>query len=531
MARSANLAANVEPVVLAILDGWGNRADADANAIADAKTPIFDRLAARGIRTMLATSGEAVGLAPNQPGNAEAGHRSIGSGRIEPQSSLRIAKAIAGDDGQNLSDNPALRALIQKAKSVGGAVHLMGLISPAAVQGHQYHTAVLAALLSHEGLQVWIHAILDGEDTDPTSGADHLAEFLNDIEGAENANLATVMGRRFALDRLRRPTQLTQALNAIGEADVPVTEYAVPYVAECYGKGIYDADIPPAVTPAYRGVRQDDLVLVSLLRPNAATPLLLGLIGSDDAPAKHSRRLDLSAIYSLAPLAPPLAERAIPLFDEPRLNGTLSEALAAQGKRQSYISDSTFPEALNSFQTGGRAALFDGETRLVVPGPKKQQFEKKPELSALDMADELVAQVKAGHADVYVIHFPNLSYASHMGDPNLARKAAETIDKALGKITAILEKRGGTLMITGSHGNAEDMRRSEAGHVNTANTRAAVPLIIDGPKGFAKSLGLKPGRLADIAPTILSLLDLNIPQEMTGQPLLVSAEAELHETA
>ncbi len=527
MARSAN----TEPVVLAILDGWGNRADAEANAIAEAKTPIFDRLAARGVRTMLATSGEAVGLAPNQPGNAEAGHRAIGTGRIETQATLRIAKAIAGEDGESLSDNPQLRTLIQKAKSVGGAVHLISLISPAAVQGHQYHAAVLAALLSHEGLQVWIHAILDGEDSDPMSGADHLAEFLNDIEGAENATLASVMGRRFALDRLRRAAQLARALDAIGEADVPITEYAVPYVAECYGKGISDADIPPVVMPSYRGVRQDDLFLVSLLRPNAATPLLLGLLGDEDAPARHTRRLDISAIYSLAPLAAPLAERAVPFFDLPRLNGTLSEALAAQGKRQCHISDQTFPEALGTFHTGGRTALFDGENRLVIPGPKKQQFERKPELAALDMADTLVAQIKAGAADVYVMHFPNVSYAAHMGDVGLTRKAAETIDKALGKITAILEKRGGTLIITSSHGNAEDMRRDEQGRINASNTRSAVPLIIDGPKGLAKTLALRPGRLSDVAPTLLALLDLDIPQEMTGQPLLVSAGAELHETA
>ncbi|MEQ9519574.1 MAG: hypothetical protein RLN89_09055 [Parvibaculum sp.] len=527
MARSAS----IEPVVLAIMDGWGNRADADANAIAEAKTPIFDRLAARGVRTMLATSGEAVGLAPNQPGNAEAGHRAIGTGRIELQANLRIAKAIAGENGESLSDNPQLRALVQKAKSVGGAVHLIGLISPAAVQGHQYHTAVLAALLSHEGVQVWVHAILDGEDSKPMSGADHLSEFLDDIEGAENADLASVMGRRFALDRLRRPTQLSRALSAMGDADVPVTEYAVPYVAECYDKGIADADVPPAVMPAYRGIRQDDLILVSLLRPNAATPLLLGLLGGDDAPVKHTRHLDISAVYSLGPLAPPLAERTTPFFDLPRLNGTLSEALAASGKRQSHISDATFPEALGMFQTGGRTALFEGETRLVVPGPKKQQFEKKPELSALDMADELVSQVKANKADVYLIHFPNVAYAAHMGDQGLARKAAETIDKALGKITAILEKRGGTLVITGSHGNAEDMRRDDEGRINASNTRTAVPFIIDGPKGFANTLGLKPGRLSDVAPTLLTLLNLSIPQEMTGQALLVSAEAELHETA
>ncbi len=339
------------------------------------------------------------------------------------------------------------------------------------------------------------------------------------------------MGRRFALDRLRRPAQLARALDAIGEADVPITEYAVPYVAECYGKGISDADIPPVVMPSYRGVRQDDLFLVSLLRPNAATPLLLGLLGDEDAPARHTRRLDISAIYSLAPLAAPLAERAVPFFDLPRLNGTLSEALAAQGKRQCHISDQTFPEALGTFHTGGRTALFDGENRLVIPGPKKQQFERKPELAALDMADTLVAQIKAGAADVYVMHFPNVSYAAHMGDVGLTRKAAETIDKALGKITAILEKRGGTLIITSSHGNAEDMRRDEQGRINASNTRSAVPLIIDGPKGLAKTLALRPGRLSDVAPTLLALLDLDIPQEMTGQPLLVSAGAELHETA
>jgi len=522
-------ATSTEPVVLAILDGWGNRADTEANAIAAAKTPIFDRLAARGLRTMLAAGGEAVGLAPDQPGNVEAGHRAIGLGRTAPQFSVRVNAAFAGDGNEPIAQNKALQDLILKARSVGGAIHLVGLISPAGVEGHQYHLAVLAALMSHENVQVWIHAILDGEDADAQSGADCLGEFLNDIEGAENAQLATVMGRRYAFDRLQREGQIGLALKAIAEAGAISVDYAVPYVAECYEKGLCDADIPPAIVSGYGGLRQDDALLLALLRADGATPLMAALSGTPEANIALSHPVELSAIYSLTPLAYPLRETLPSLFDEPRLNDTLSEALAAAGKRQLYLSDEASPFALGTYQLGGRPAPFEGETHLTLPSPKRQQFEKKPELAALDLANEAVSAVKAGSADVIIVHIPNIGLAARHGDLALVKKAAEVVDKALGKITAILEKRGGTLMITASHGNAEDMRADETGKANARNTRAAVPFVVDGPTALLNTLALKPGHLSDVAPTLLSLLQIPIPQEMTGSPLLVANETEAHE--
>jgi 2,3-bisphosphoglycerate-independent phosphoglycerate mutase len=521
--------ANTEPIVFAILDGWGNRAEAAANTIANAKTPIFDRLAARGIRTMVAAGGDAVGLPADHPGNAEAGHRTLGSGRTQPQFANRVTSAIAGEGNETFADNPLLQGLIQKARSVGGAVHLIGLISPAGVQGHQYHLAVLAALLSHEGIQVWIHAILDGEDTGTQEGADFLGEFLRDIEGAENAHLATLMGRRYALDRLHRPAQLSAALKTIAEADAPVAEYAVPYIAGCYDNGLTDAEVPPVIMPGYGGLRQDDVPLLALLRAESASPLIAGLIGHESAPQSLPNPIDLSAAYSLTPLAPPLGSSVKTLFEEHLLTGTLSDALANAGKRQLYLSDAAFTAGLSWYQLGGRTEQHEGETHLTLHGHKRQQFEKKPELAALDIADEAVKQIKAGAADVVIIHFPNVALAAHSANAVLARKAAEIVDKALGKITAILEKRGGTLVITGSHGNAEDMRRDETGTANSRNTRAAVPFVIDGPRDLNNAFALKPGHLADVAPTLLSLMGLDTPKEMTGHSLLVSDEAGANE--
>ncbi len=521
-------ATKIQPVVLAILDGWGNRAEAKDNAIAAAKTPIFDRLAARGIKTMLAAGGEAVGLPASHPGNAEAGHRTIGTGRTQTQFASRVSDAINAEGTERISDNKALQGLVQKARSVGGTVHLTGLISPAGVHGHQYHLAVLAALLSHEGVQVWIHAILDGEDTGPQEGADHLAEFLRDIEGAENATLATVMGRRYALDRLHRPAHLTSALQTISAAEAPTAEHPVTYVTSCYDKGISDADVPPAAMNGYSGLRQDDILLLALLRADSAGALMAGLLCDESAVAYPAHPVDLSAAYSLTPFAAPLNQLIQPLFEEDQLTGTLSESLAAAGKRQLYLSDAAFPVALGSYHLGGRVAPFEGERHITIAAAKRTAFDKKPELAALELAQETVAAVKAGEADVLIVHFPNVAFAAHSGDAALTRKAAEIIDKALGKITAILEKRGGTLMIVGSHGNAEDMTPTKTDTPNSRNTRAAVPLVIDGPRDLAKSLALKPGRLADIAPTLLSLLGQNAPREMTGQSLLVSNDAVAH---
>ncbi|HBM88218.1 MAG: hypothetical protein P1U69_17855 [Parvibaculaceae bacterium] len=522
-------ATSTEPVVLAILDGWGNRADSDGNGIANAKTPIFDRLAARGVRTMLAASGEAVGLGPDQPGNLEAGHRAIGAGRTEPQFAVRVNAAFAGDGPEPIADNRELQDLILKARSVGGAIHLVGLISPAGVEGHQYHLAVLAALMSHEGVQVWIHAILDGEDAGAQSGADCLGEFLHDIEGADNAQLVSVMGRRYAFDRLQREGQTGLALKAIVEAGAVSVDYAVPYIAECYEKGLCDADIPPAILTGYGGLRQDDALLLALLRADGAAPLMAALADTSETSTIGIAPVELSAVCSLTPLAYPLRDQIPALFEEQRLNGTLSEALATAGKRQLYISDEASPFALGAYQLCGRPAAFEGESHLAVPSPKRQLFEKKPDLAALDLANETVSAVKAGSADAIIVHFPNVGLAARTGDPALVKKAAEIVDKALGKITAILEKRGGTLMITASHGNAEDMRTDDAGKANARNTRAAVPLVIDGPPAAMANIALKPGRLADVAPTFLALFDAPQPQEMTGMSLLVSNEAEAHE--
>jgi len=450
-------ATKIEPIVLAILDGWGNRAEAEDNAIAKARTPIFDRLAARGLRTMATASGEAVGLPASQPGNAEAGHRAIGTGRAQPQFSSRIAAAISGEGTEKVSNNKVLQDLIHKARRLGSTVHLMGLVSPAGVQGHQYHLAVLAALLSHEGIQVWVHAILDGEDTGPQEGADHLAEFQRDIEGAQNVTLATIMGRRYALDRLRRPAHLALALQTIAQANAPVAQYAVPYIVDCYAKGLSDADISPVVIGGYAGLRQDDILLLSLLRADSAGPLMAGLLGDEQAGAPPAQKIDLSGAYSLTPLAPPAGQTITSLFEEDRLTGTLSEALAANGKRQLCLSDAVFPTALGYYHLGGRTAPFDGETHIEMTAQKHTSFDKKPELAALELAQETVASIKADKADVLIVHFPNVALAAHSGNAPLTRKAAETIDRALGKITAILEKRGGTLVIVGSHGNAEDL--------------------------------------------------------------------------
>ena len=306
-------------------------------------------------------------------------------------------------------------------------------------------------------------------------------------------------------------------------------DYAVPYVAECYEKGLCDADIPPAILAGYGGLRQDDALLLALLRADGAAPLMAALSGAAETSADGVPPVELSAVCSLTPLAYPLRDQIPSLFEEARLNGTLSEALAAVGKKQLYLCDEASPFALGTYQLGGRPAAFEGETHVALPSPKRQQFEKKPDLAALDLANETVSAVKAGSADAIIVHFPNVGLAARTGDPALVKKAVEIVDKSLGKITAILEKRGGTLMITASHGNAEDMRTDDAGKANARNTRAAVPLVIDGPPATMANIALKPGRLEDVAPTFLAIFNAPPPQEMTGTSLLVSNEAEAHE--
>ncbi len=510
----------VRPLVLVLLDGWGVRAERDGNAIALARTPIYDRLAATSTRTLLAASGDAVGLAPGTPGHAQAAYAALGAGRPVAQPETRITRIFHDDGPAGIANHPALHRLVSRVRPLGGAVHLIGTMTPSGITGHQHYLAVLAALLSHEGVKVWVHAVMDGQDTPPQSGIEYLTEFLDDIAGAENAELGSVLGRSFGFDDLSDPSSIARAWRALANAEATYTEYPTAYLDDCYRKGLNDDRVPPVLAAGYRGIRPDDALLLVNLQPDHA----LGLLGALIDPA--AANLDgeapaLSGVYSLVRLGAPLGDEVEPLFDALAFTSSFAETLSRAGLTQLALTETVAETNLWNFARGGALSPFAGETVLVTDTPPLAQAEKRPELAAAAITGEVVTALKKGTHDVIVANFSNAAVLGRTGNLRATVEAVEAVDKCLGKIAAQIGKRGGTLVLCGTYGKAEWMTDPVSGAPWRGTTLSNVPLVMIGGAG---GTALHGGTLADVAPTLLSLLGLDVPHEMTGRSLIVSDE-------
>ena len=506
----------VRPIVLALLDGWGVRAEREGNAIALARTPIYDRLAATSPRTVLDASGQAAGLAPGKPGHAQAAYATLGAGRPVESPLTGINRVFADHGPGGIASHPMLKQIVSRVRPLGGAVHLIGAMTPSGIAGHQNHLAVLAALLSHEGVKVWVHGVMDGIDTDPQGGIEHLSEFLDDISGAEHAELASVFGRSHGFDELPDPAATAKLWRALVEADAPYTEYPTAYLDECYRKGLNDDKVPPALVSSFRGIRPDDALLLVNLQPDHGQALLGALM--DPVAARLSQKpMPLSGVYSLVRLTPPLGARVEPLFEGIGFRASLAESLSRAGLKQLALTESVTEANLWTFARGGATSLFPGENVLVTDTPPLAQSEKRPELAAAALASELLAALKAREHDLIVANFCNAAIVGRSGNLRATIGAVETIDKYLGKIAAQIDKRGGTLILCGTYGKAERMSDPETGAPFRRTTASPVPFIMAGGAQGALPAG---GTLADAAPTILDLLGLAAPGEMTGMSLM-----------
>lgn len=507
----------VRPIVLALLDGWGVRAEREGNAIALARTPIYDRLAATSPRTVLDASGPAVGLAAGKPGHAQAAYSTLGAGRAVEPPLTRINRVFADHGPGGIASHPVLKQIVSRVRPIGGAVHLIGAMTPSGIAGHQNHLAVLAALLSHEGVKVWVHGVMDGIDTAPQGGIEHLSEFLDDIAGAEHAELGSVFGRSYGFDELSDPAATAKLWRALMEADAPYTEYPTAYLDECYRKGLNDDRVPPALVSSFRGIRPDDALLLVNLQPDHGHALLGALM--DPAAAGLSQQaMPLSGVYSLVRLTPPMGTEVEPLFEGMSFGSSLAETLSRAGLKQLTLTESVAEANLWTFARGGASKLFPGENVLVTDTPPLAQAEKKPELAAAAVASELLSALKAGEHDLIIANFCNAAIVGRTGNLRATTGAIEAIDKYLGKIAAQIDKRGGTLILCGTYGKAELMTDPDKGGPATRTTRSPVPFVmVGGAKGALPS----GGTLADVAPTILELLGIEAPSEMTGLSLLV----------
>ncbi len=508
------------PVVLCVLDGWGYRAEREDNAIAQARTPVWDRLIATCPHSLLAASDGSVGLPPGQMGNSEVGHMSLGAGRIVTQDLSRIGQAVA--DG-SLAANPVLDELIARLKDSGGACHLMGLISPGGVHGHQDHIAALGRALAGRGVKVAVHAFLDGRDTPPASGRGYLADFEAAVAGARGLYIATVGGRYYAMDRDQRWERIAKAYETLVSAAGETAPDADSAVAAAYARGETDEFVLPTAIGDYAGMKDGDGVLMGNFRADRVRQLLTALL--DPAFDAFERRavVRFAAACGMTEYSDELGAFLSPLFAPVRLAGTLGEVAAAAGMTQLRIAETEKYAHVTFFLNGGEESLFPGEERILVPSPKVATYDLKPEMSAFEVTDKLIEAIDGGRFDLIVVNYASADMVGHTGNLAATVRAVEAVDACLGRLGEAVSRAGGALVITADHGNAEMMRDPRTGQPHTAHTSNPVPFVVFGLSP-AEAVA-RDGRLADVAPTLLELLGLSRPAEMKGASLLAPAAA------
>ena len=506
------------PVVLCILDGWGYRKQCEDNAICEAKTPAWHKFLAGAPHAFLQASETFVGLPKGQMGNSEVGHMNIGAGRVVLQDLPRVDQAIA--DG-SLARNQQLAEFIAALKKSGGAAHLMGLMSPGGVHSHQHHIEVLAELLSKAGVPVRIHAFLDGRDTPPNAAQGYVADFVAKTGKLANTEIATIIGRYFAMDRDKRWDRVEKAYRCLVDGEGRSAESADAAIASAYGAKESDEFVLPTKIGAYTGMRDGDGVLMANFRADRVREILGALLDPGFKGFARPRVVKFAAALGMAEYSEELARLLPALFPPQDLRDTFGEVVSEAGLTQLRIAETEKYAHVTFFLNGGREDEFKGESRILIPSPKVATYDLQPEMSAYEVSDRLVEAIDAGRFDVIVVNFANTDMVGHTGDLGAAIKAVEAVDRCLGRLADAVTRAGGTLLITADHGNAETMRDPETHERHTAHTTNPVPVILVNPP--AGITGLADGRLADIAPTLLRLLGLPQPAAMTGKVLLQSA--------
>ena len=522
MSSSRRPGAPPRPVLLCVLDGWGHRdLPTNDNAILGAHTPNLDRMITAAPHGLLEASELFVGLPSGQMGNSEVGHTNLGAGRVVMQDLPRVDLAI--QDG-SLQANPNLQAFIAKLKAGGGTCHLMGLISPGGVHSHQDQIAALARFVAAGGVPVAVHVFLDGRDTPPRSALDYLTKFSADIAG--HATIATVSGRYYAMDRDNRWERVEQAYNTIVSASGKRAADWRTTVEASYGEKINDEFVLPTAIGTYAGMKDGDGVLMGNFRADRARELLTALLDPGFSGFARATTLRFAAALGLVEYSTKLNPFMGTIFPPIPLTKILGEVLAEAGKTQLRIAETEKYAHVTFFFNGGEERQFAKEDRILVPSPKVATYDLKPEMSAFEVTDKLVAAVESKQFDFILVNYANTDMVGHTGDYGAAVKAVEAVDTCLGRVEAALAKVGGVMIVTADHGNAEMMSDPATGQAHTAHTTNRVPiLLVDGPADVTRiATG---GRLADVAPTVLDLMGVPQPREMTGHSLLVKAPGRL----
>lgn len=498
-----------KPVVLCILDGWGLREDTAANAPALANTPTYDHIMATCPNATLITHGPDVGLPRGQMGNSEVGHTNIGAGRVVAMDLGQIDLAI--EEG-SFFRNPALTDWIAGIKEAGGRAHLMGVMSDGGVHGHLTHMIAAAKTCTDAGLEVVIHAITDGRDVAPKSALKYLKTLTEALPSG--ARICTVTGRYFALDRDNRWDRVETAFAAMVRADGTTAETAKAAIDAAYADGKTDEFIPASVIDGYTGAKDGDGLFCLNFRADRAREIMAALGDPGFGEFNTVGRPNWAGLLGMADYSKAHGAYMTTAYPKPEIVNTLGAWVARAGLRQFRLAETEKYPHVTFFLNGGEEKPEPGEDRAMPKSPSVATYDLQPEMSSGEVTDKFVAAIEAGY-DLIVVNYANPDMVGHTGDLDAAIAACEAVDAGLARVLPALEAAGGAMIVTADHGNCETMIDPDTGAPHTAHTTNLVPVALIGADGPLAS-----GRLADLAPTLLELMQLEKPMEMTGQSLL-----------
>jgi len=502
-----------KPVVLMILDGWGLSAETAANAPHLARTPAFDRIWSGCPHATLVTHGPDVGLPRGQMGNSEVGHMNIGAGRVVAMDLGQIDLAI--EEG-TFARETALVDFVGRVRASGGTAHLMGVVSDGGVHGHLSHVLAAAREVTAAGVPVAIHAITDGRDVAPTSAAGFLAALEDGLP--QGARIATVTGRYWAMDRDNRWDRVGRAFAAMVRGEGERAADAAAAIAAAHGRGETDEFVAPTVVGDFGGIRDGDGVFFLNFRADRAREITTALGDPSFAAFDAGKRPRLAAFLGMVDYSDAHAAYMTAVFPKKRVVNTLGAWVAVRGLRQFRLAETEKYPHVTFFLNGGKEEPEPGEDRFMAPSPKVATYDLQPEMSAGLVTEKLVEAIRGGY-DLIVVNYANPDMVGHTGSLPAAIAACEAVDAGLAAALTALEKAGGAMIVTADHGNCEVMVDPVTGGPHTAHTTNPVPVILVGGPPDARLR--EDGRLADLAPTVLDLMGLPLPPEMTGRSLMV----------